>query len=84
MLNYIVIYEELSVENYDDIVVVIGVILCELIIEGIDYLKVLSYIEVLCECKFVGKKVVIIGVGGIGFDIVEYLSYEGESGSLNL
>ena len=83
VLNHTATYEELSAENYDDIVVATGVTPRELTIEGIDHSKVLSYIEVLRERKPVGKKVVIIGAGGIGFDTAEYLSHEGESGSLN-
>ena len=34
--------------------------------------------------KPVGNKVAIIGAGGIGFDIAEYLSHEGESTALNI
>ncbi|HCN33980.1 MULTISPECIES: NADPH-dependent 2,4-dienoyl-CoA reductase [Acinetobacter] len=83
VLNHTATYEELSAENYDDIVVATGVTPRELTIEGIDHPKVLSYIEVLRERKSVGKKVAIIGAGGIGFDTAEYLSHEGESGSLN-
>ena len=83
VLNHTATYEQLSAENYDDIVVATGVTPRELTIEGIDHPKVLSYIEVLRERKPVGKKVAIIGAGGIGFDTAEYLSHEGESGSLN-
>ena len=83
VLNHTATYEELSAESYDDIVVATGVTPRELSIEGIDHPKVLSYIEVLRERKPVGKKVAIIGAGGIGFDTAEYLSHEGESGSLN-
>ena len=83
VLNHTATYEELSAENYDDIVVATGVTPRELTIEGIDHPKVLSYIEVLRELKPVGKKVAIIGAGGIGFDTAEYLSHEDESGSLN-
>ena len=83
VLNHIATYEELSSENFDDIVVATGVTPRHLDIEGIDHPKVLSYIEVLRDRKPVGKKVAIIGAGGIGFDTAEYLSHEGESGSLN-
>lgn len=83
VLNHTASYEELSQSEFDDIVVATGVTPRELTIEGIDHPKVLSYIEVLRERKPVGKKVAIIGAGGIGFDTAEYLSHEGESGSLN-
>ncbi|MEG0482913.1 MAG: NADPH-dependent 2,4-dienoyl-CoA reductase [Acinetobacter sp.] len=83
MLNHTATYEALSAENFDDIVVATGVTPRHLNIEGIDHPKVLTYIEVLRERKPVGKKVAVIGAGGIGFDTAEYLSHEGESGSLN-
>ena len=83
VLNHTATYEELSAENFDDIVVATGVTPRHLDIDGIDHPKVLTYIEVLRERKPVGKKVAVIGAGGIGFDTAEYLSHEGESGSLN-
>ncbi|TCB66498.1 NADPH-dependent 2,4-dienoyl-CoA reductase [Acinetobacter sp. ANC 4178] len=82
-LNHKATYEELSQANFDDIVVATGVTPRELSFEGIDHPKVLNYIEVLRERKPVGKRVAVIGAGGIGFDTAEYLSHEGESGSLN-
>lgn len=42
-------------------------------IEGIDHPNVLSYIDVLRNNAKVGKNVVIIGAGGIGFDVAEFL-----------
>lgn len=83
VLNHTATYEELSAEQFDEIVVATGVTPRQLNIEGINHPKVLSYIEVLRDRKPVGKKVAIIGAGGIGFDTAEYLSHEGESGSLN-
>ena len=83
VLNHTATYEELSAENFDDIVVATGVTPRHLDIDGIDHPKVLTYIEVLRERKPVGQKVAVIGAGGIGFDTAEYLSHEGESGSLN-
>ncbi len=83
VLNHTVTYEELSQANYDEIVVATGVTPRQLQFEGIDHPKVLSYIQVLKERVPVGNRVAIIGAGGIGFDTAEYLSHEGESGSLN-
>ena len=83
VLNHTVTYEELSQANYDEIVVATGVTPRQLQFEGIDHPKVLSYIQVLKERVPVGKRVAIIGAGGIGLDTAEYLSHEGESGSLN-
>ena len=47
-------------------------------IPGIDHPKVLSYIDVLRHKRDVGKDVAIIGAGGIGFDVAEYLVHSGE------
>lgn len=83
VLNHTATYEELSQANYDDIVIATGVTPRQLQFEGINHPKVLSYIQVLKERVPVGKRVAIIGAGGIGFDTAEYLTHEGDSGSLN-
>ena len=44
-------------------------------IPGVDHPKVLSYLDVLKFKKPVGKSVAVIGAGGIGFDVSEYLSH---------
>lgn len=71
--NYEVNVESFLNMGFDEVVLVIGINLCKLIIEGYEYWKVMSYLDVFCDYKLVGKKVVIIGVGGIGFDVVEFL-----------
>ena len=48
-------------------------------IEGSDHPKVLSYVDVIVDKKPVGDKVAIIGAGGIGFDVAEYLVHQGTS-----
>ncbi|MCU4423527.1 NADPH-dependent 2,4-dienoyl-CoA reductase [Acinetobacter sp. WU_MDCI_Abxb74] len=83
VLNHKATYEELSQANFDEIVVATGVTPRQLQFEGIDHPKVLSYLQVLKERVPVGQRVAIIGAGGIGFDTAEYLTHEGESGSLN-
>lgn len=83
VLNHKATYEELSQANFDEIVVATGVTPRQLQFDGIDHPKVLSYLQVLRERVPVGQRVAIIGAGGIGFDTAEYLTYEGESGSLN-
>lgn len=80
--NYIVTVDQLQV--FDETIFVSGIVLCILFIDGIDYLKVLSYFDVLCDKVLVGNKVVIIGCGGIGFDTVMYLSQLGEFISQNI
>ena len=44
-------------------------------IEGIDHPKVLNYLDVIGGKQHVGKKVAIIGAGGIGFDTAEYITH---------
>lgn len=69
--------------GFDEVVLATGVTPRQLDIEGIDHPKVLNYIEVLRDKKHVGKRVAVVGAGGIGFDVAEYLTHEGESGSKN-
>ncbi len=83
VLNHKATYEELSQANFDEIVVATDVTPRQLQFDGIDHPKVLSYLQVLRERVPVGQRVAIIGAGGIGFDTAEYLTHEGESGSLN-
>lgn len=76
--------DDLSKSDFDEIILATGIKPRTPKIEGIDNEKVLSYLDVLKHKKPVGKRVAIIGAGGIGFDVSEYLSHEGESTSLNI
>jgi 2,4-dienoyl-CoA reductase (NADPH2) len=82
-LNTPVDADFLTKQNFDEIILATGVSPRKPKIEGIDHPSVLSYIEVLRDKKAVGKRVALIGAGGIGFDVAEYLAHEGESTSLN-
>jgi len=64
----------LDAQGYDEIVLATGVAPRQLTMEGIDHPKVLSYVDVLRDKKPVGKSVALIGAGGIGFDVAEYLT----------
>jgi 2,4-dienoyl-CoA reductase (NADPH2) len=75
---------ELAQAGFDDVVLATGVAPRTPQIEGIDHPKVLNYLDVLRDKKHVGKTVAVIGAGGIGFDVSEYLTHEGESPALNL
>lgn len=68
---------------YDEIILATGITPRVPDIEGINHPKVISYIDVLNKSVTVGKKVALIGAGGIGFDVAEYLSHQGESLTLN-
>ena len=83
-LNTRVSTDDLLKSDFDEIIVATGIKPRELKIEGIEHQKVLSYIDVLKHKKTVGKRVAVIGAGGIGFDVSEYLTHEGESTSLNI
>ena len=67
----------------DELVIATGIAPRKLDIPGIDHAKVLSYLEVMNGAE-VGNKVAIIGAGGIGFDIAEYLSHGQQQPSQNI
>ncbi|WP_394671559.1 FAD-dependent oxidoreductase [uncultured Acinetobacter sp.] len=83
VLNYKIDYDELAKSDFDEIVIATGVTPRHLNLEGIQHPKVLSYLDVLKARQPVGQKVAIIGAGGIGFDTAEFLTHEGESGSIH-
>jgi len=64
---------QLLADGYDDVIVATGVKVRLPAIEGIGHAKVLSYLDVLRDRAPVGKRVAIIGAGGIGFDVGEFL-----------
>lgn len=69
--------EELIAGEYDSVILATGVRPRIPNIPGIDHPMVLSYAELVKEEKPVGKKVAVIGAGGIGYDVSEYLTVEG-------
>ncbi|PTX62828.1 2,4-dienoyl-CoA reductase (NADPH2) [Kordia periserrulae] len=83
-LNKRVTADELLQEDFEEIILATGIKPRTPKIDGIEHEKVLSYIDVLKHKKPVGKRVAVIGAGGIGFDVSEYLSHEGESTSQNI
>ncbi len=62
--------------GFDAIVVATGVVPRRPRIEGLDHPKVLSYADVLRDGKPVGQKVAVIGAGGIGVDVAEFLLHD--------
>ncbi len=83
-LNTRVDAQSLNNSDFDQVIVATGIAPRTPPIEGIGHAKVLSYIDVIVHKKPVGQKVAIIGAGGIGFDVSEYLSHAGESSSQNI
>ncbi|ULQ46338.1 NADPH-dependent 2,4-dienoyl-CoA reductase [Flagellatimonas centrodinii] len=87
-LNTRVDAARLQAGGYDDIVLATGVLPRDPKIPGQAEQeatgKVLSYIDVLLHHKPVGQRVAVIGAGGIGFDVSEYLVHGGPSPTLDL
>jgi 2,4-dienoyl-CoA reductase (NADPH2) len=61
--------------GYDAVVLASGVTPRTLDIEGADHPKAMSYVDVLWHRQPIGNRVAIIGAGGIGFDVAEYLTH---------
>lgn len=65
--------DSLADEGFDDIILATGVSPRTPDIEGVDHPKALSYLDVLRDEVPVGRTVAVIGAGGIGHDVSEYL-----------
>jgi 2,4-dienoyl-CoA reductase (NADPH2) len=76
--------EDLTDKGYDEVIIATGVTPRDPAIDGQDHPKVLNYINVLRDHAPVGKRVAIIGAGGIGFDVAEFLLHDGHSPTMNL
>ena len=75
--------ESLKAEGFDEVVLATGVLPRMPGIAGIDHPKSVSYIDVLTGKVQVGARVAVIGAGGIGFDVSEFLVHSGESPTLH-
>jgi 2,4-dienoyl-CoA reductase (EC 1.3.1.34) len=73
-LNTRVEIADLEAAGFDEIVIATGVVPRTPGIPGVDHPKVLSYVDVLRGNAQVGEKVAVIGAGGIGFDVSEFLA----------
>ncbi len=83
-LNERVDAETLLKGHYDEVILATGVSPRNPRIPGQDHAKVLSYVDVLRHKKPVGKRVAIVGAGGIGFDVAGFLVQGGHSTTMNL
>ncbi|MCX5388879.1 NADPH-dependent 2,4-dienoyl-CoA reductase [Streptomyces sp. NPDC006482] len=70
-----------DLDGYDEVVVATGVSPRTPGIAGVDHPSVVSYLDVLRDGAPVGERVAIIGAGGIGFDVAEFLTDGGEGAS---
>jgi 2,4-dienoyl-CoA reductase (NADPH2) len=62
---------------FDHVVLATGVTPRTPGIPGIDHPKVASYVDIIVGRKVAGRRVAIIGAGGIGFDVGEFLTHHG-------
>ncbi|MBX3423094.1 MAG: FAD-dependent oxidoreductase [Pirellulaceae bacterium] len=76
--------ELLSTEEFDQAVIATGVAPRQISIPGSDHPQVLTYIDVLRHGQPVGRRVAIIGAGGIGFDVATFLTQSEHPTSLDI
>ena len=74
-LNHRVSADELAQAAFDHVVLATGIVPRKLDIPGIDHDKVISYLDLIEGRKQAGARVAIIGAGGIGFDVGEFLTH---------
>ena len=84
ILNKRVVKSDLEHSDFEEIIIATGISPRTPNIEGIDHSKVVSYLDVLKHKKQVGKRVAVIGAGGIGFDVSEFLLHQGNSSTLDI
>ncbi|WP_314410241.1 NADPH-dependent 2,4-dienoyl-CoA reductase [Pseudomonas kuykendallii] len=82
-LNTRVGVEELVAGGYDEIILATGIAPRTPAIPGIEHPKVISYLDAILGREPVGQRVAVIGAGGIGFDVSEFVTHQGRSTSLD-
>ena len=75
---------QLAAAEFDHVVVATGINPRVPDIPGIDHEKVVGYIDAIKGNKPIGKKVAVVGAGGIGFDVTELITHEGTSSALDI
>ena len=82
-LNGRVDAEQLASGGFDEIILATGIAPRTPAIPGVEHGKVIGYLDAILQRKPVGKTVAVIGAGGIGFDVSEFITHQGEATSLN-
>ncbi len=82
-LNTRVSVDDLLKGGFDEIILATGIAPRTPAIPGVEHAKVISYLDAILQRKPVGKTVAVIGAGGIGFDVSEFITHQGEATSLN-
>ncbi|MET7645426.1 NADPH-dependent 2,4-dienoyl-CoA reductase [Streptomyces sp. NPDC005426] len=72
-----------DLDGFDEIVLATGVTPRTPAIPGVDHPSVVSYLDVLRHGAPVGDRVALVGAGGIGFDVAEFLTDGGDAASLD-
>jgi 2,4-dienoyl-CoA reductase (NADPH2) len=75
-LNQRVTREQLLAQGFDVVILATGIVPRKPGMEGINHTKVVSYLDVLQRKVTPGKRVAIVGAGGIGFDVGEFLLHD--------
>ncbi|WP_042374583.1 NADPH-dependent 2,4-dienoyl-CoA reductase [Streptacidiphilus neutrinimicus] len=75
--------DDLTQAGFDEVVLATGVTPRTPEIDGVDHGAVVSYVDVLSGAATVGERVAILGAGGIGFDVAEFLTDPGQQASLD-
>lgn len=75
--------EPADLADFDEVIVATGVTPRRSVIEGEDHPSVASYVDILSGARTAGDRVVIVGAGGIGFDVAVYLTYGGDKSHLD-
>jgi len=76
-LNTRVSVDDLAKGGFDEIILATGIAPRTPAIPGIEHAKVISYLDAILQRKPVGQTVAVIGAGGIGFDVSEFIIHQG-------
>ncbi len=76
--------DDLRDQGFDHLVVATGISPRVPSIKGVDHPMVVGYIDAIMGRKPIGKKVAVIGAGGIGFDVTDLITHEGPSAALDI
>ena len=82
-LNTRVSARELLDTGFDEVILATGIVPRLPAIAGVEHAKVISYLDAILQRKPVGKTVAVIGAGGIGFDVSEFITHAGAATSLD-
>ncbi|TBV08445.1 NADPH-dependent 2,4-dienoyl-CoA reductase, partial [Stutzerimonas kirkiae] len=76
--------ERLREGGFDEVILATGIVPRLPPIEGIGHAKVMGYLDAILQRRAVGARVAVIGAGGIGFDVCEFITHEEPSSSLDV